>query len=222
MNDAVTARVKGSLRTMVDFDCPTCDADAQVQAVAADHLTCRTCGASRPFRLGRLHLVTGSPGTGKSTVGRVLATRSPTDLVVLDTDLTVRPEHDSSEGAWLGFIDTWLRTAVGVAQGGHSLVLVGYSMPHQWEQQPLRHFLGPIDYVALVCSDRELDRRLRERSWMGSQPGERAGLIELNRTFRSRTDMTLIETDQRSPEAVADRILSLNCLRSRPRDGGSS
>ncbi|GAA2759329.1 hypothetical protein [Actinopolymorpha rutila] len=140
---------------------------------------------------------------------------------MLDTDLTARPEHDSSEEAWLGFIDTWLRTAVGVAQGGHSLVLVGYSMPHQWEQQALRHFLGHIIYIALVCSDDELDRRLRERSWMGS-PCERAPLLELNRTFRARTDMTVVETDHQSPEAVAELILSLTCLRSRPKDGGSS
>ncbi|MET9021780.1 AAA family ATPase [Actinopolymorpha sp. NPDC004070] len=208
MNDAVNARVKGSLRTMVDFDCPECDADARVQVVAADRITCPECRASRPFRLGRLHVVTGSPATGKSSVGRVLAARSPLELVVLDGDLTARPEHDSTEEAWLGFIDTWLRTAVGVAQGGHSLVLVGYSMPHQWEQQALRHFLGPITYIALVCSDGELDRRLRDRSWMGSRR-ERASLIELNQTFRARADMTVIETDHRSPEAVAGRILSL-------------
>jgi broad-specificity NMP kinase len=221
MNDAVAARVKGSLRTMVDFDCPTCGADSPLQVVVDDHINCGACATTRPFRLGHLYVVTGSPGSGKSTVGRILAAQAPWELVVLDSDLTARPEHDTSEEAWLGFIDTWLRTAVGVAQGGRSLLLVGYSMPHQWEQQVLRHFLGTITYIALVCSDDELDRRLGERSWMGS-PGERASLIELNRVFRTRGDMTVIDTDRQSAEVVAARILSLICVRLRPTGGGSS
>ncbi|MEQ4206279.1 AAA family ATPase [Actinopolymorpha sp. B9G3] len=200
---------------MVDFDCPACGAGAPLQVVATDRITCGPCSTARSFRQGQLYVITGSPGTGKSSVGRELAARLPLELVVLDSDLTSRPEHDSSEGAWFGFIDTWLRTAVGVAQSGHSLILVGYSMPHQWEHQALRHFLGPITYVALVCSDAELERRLRQRTWMGSQR-ERDSLIDLNRQFRAHGDMTVIETDSQPPDAIADQILSIVSSTSQP------
>lgn len=207
MNNPAHARLRGALRTMVDFDCPACGADAAMQLVAADHIACSACSAGRSFRQGRLYVITGSPGAGKSSVGRALAARLPLHLVVLDTDLTARPEHDSSVEAWLGFIDTWLRTAVGVAQGGHCPVLVGYSTPEQWEHQPLRHFLGPITHIALVCSSQELDRRLRHRAWIGSR--ERQSLVGLNRQFRARRDLTLIDTDDQPPDAIADRILGL-------------
>lgn len=192
---------------MVDFDCPTCDADASQQFVAADHIVCGSCRTSRSFRCGGLCVISGSPGTGKSSVGRALAPKLPLDLVVLDSDLTARREHDSSLEAWLGFVDTLLRTAVGMAQGGHELVLVGYSTPEQWECQPLRHFLGPITSIALVCSDDELDRRLRERTWIATL--ERQSLVGLNREFRARTDMTVIETDNRAPDVIADHIVDL-------------
>jgi gluconate kinase/DNA-directed RNA polymerase subunit RPC12/RpoP len=203
------ARLSGALRTMVDFGCPACGAGVALQLVATDSITCADCSTRRSFRQGRLYVITGSPGTGKSTVGRALAARLPLHLVVLDTDLTARPEHGSSYEAWFGFIDTWLRTAVGVAQGGHTLILVGYSMPHQWEHrhQAFRHFLGPITFVALVCSDDELDRRLRQRTWIGSH--ERESLIELKRQFRARADMTLIETENQPPDDIADQVLSL-------------
>lgn len=207
MTDPGAARLRGALRTMVDFDCPACGAEASLQAAAADRITCGTCSTARPFRRGHLYVITGSPGTGKSSVGRALAARTPLELVVLDSDLTARPEHDSSEGTWLGFIDTWLRTAVGVAQGGHTLVLVGYSMPHQWEHQALRHFLGPITHVALVCSDDELERRLRRRTWIGSR--ERDSLVDLNRQFHARGDLTVIDTDNQRSDVIAEQILRL-------------
>lgn len=93
-------------------------------------------------------------------------------------------------------------------QGGHLPVLVGYSTPEQWAYQELRRFLGPITFIALVCSDDELDRRLRDRTWMGS-PRERESLADLNRMFRTRGDITVIDTDDQPPDALADRILEL-------------
>jgi gluconate kinase len=201
------ARLKGALRTMVDFDCPSCEASALAQVVATDHISCTNCSARRPFRRSAAYVITGSPGTGKSSVGRALAAHQRSQLVVLDTDLTARPDHDTSEQAWLDFIDTWLRTAVGIGQGGHRPVLVGYSTPEQWEQQPLRHFLGPITHIALVCSSQELAKRLSRRNWIASH--ERDSLIALNQKFRGRGDVTLIETDHQPPDAVADHILGI-------------
>jgi DNA-directed RNA polymerase subunit RPC12/RpoP len=100
MNDPGIAPPWGALRTMVEFGCPTCGAGAQQQEVATDHITCRSCSTRRSFHRGELYVVTGSPGTGKSSVGRALAARRPVHLVVLDADLTARPEHGSSDEAW--------------------------------------------------------------------------------------------------------------------------
>lgn len=118
-----------------------------------------------------------------------------------------QPTDNVDEQTWNFFIERLLRLAVCIAYGGHRPVLLGYSTPWQWNDQPLRHFIGRIHHVALVCSDEELDRRLRARHRLTAS--ERPGLLALNRRFREMPDVQRIDTSIAGPERVADEIVAL-------------
>lgn len=81
----------------------------------------------------------------------------------METDLLNQPADNVDEHTWMSFIERLLRLAVCLAHGEHTLVLVGYSTQWQWDDQPLRRFLGKVQHPALVCTDEGLDRRLRRR-----------------------------------------------------------
>jgi broad-specificity NMP kinase len=197
-------------RTIVDFRCPMCGAEPETQQVAATYAMCRECLTKRPFVRPDLINVTGCPGAGKTTAGRILLDRLGPEFVVVDTDLVTQPTDNVDEHTWNSFIERLLRVVVCIAHGGHRPVLVGYSTPWQWDDQPLRPFVGRIQHIALVCSDAELDRRLRAREWL--EASERPGLLDLNRRFRDMPDVHRIDTTATSPDHIADKIMALlNC-----------
>jgi DNA-directed RNA polymerase subunit RPC12/RpoP len=196
-----------SSRTIVDFACPACGAGVKTQRVAATYVQCRECSTRRPFVRTDLINVTGCPGAGKTTAGRVLLRRLGPEFVVVDTDLVCQPTDNVDERTWNSFIECLLRLVVCIAHGGHRPVLVGYSTPWQWDDQPLRPFLGRIRHIALYCSDAELDRRLRQREWLDAR--ERPGLLDLNRRFRTMPDVHRIDTTGASPDDVAAEIAAL-------------
>jgi adenylylsulfate kinase-like enzyme len=192
---------------LVDFRCPTCGAEPNKQKVSAAGVTCGECPTRRPFTRGDIVNVTGCPGTGKSTVGRLLIRRLPSEFVLVETDLLNQPTDNVDEHTWMSFIERLLRLAVCLAHGGRTLVLVGYSTPWQWDDQPLRQFLGKVHHLALVCTDEELDRRLRRRESIDQ--AEREGLLGLNHRFREMHDVHRIDTTATNPNDVADRIITL-------------
>lgn len=194
-------------RTIVDFGCPACGAKPDVQQVGATYVDCRECSTRRSFVRTDLINLTGCPGTGKTTAGRLLLHRLGPEFVIVDTDLVTQPADNIDEHTWNSFIERLLRLAVGIAHGGQQPMLVGYSTPWQWDDQPLRPFLGRIQHIALVCSDTELDRRLRERRWLAAS--ERPGLLDLNRRFRELPDVHRIDTTAASPDRIADEIVAL-------------
>jgi hypothetical protein len=191
----------------VDFACPTCGAEPKTQIVSATRVFCPECSTGRPFVRTDLINITGCPGTGKTTAGRLLLHRLAPEFVVVDTDLVNQPADNADEHTWNSFIERLLRLAVCIAHGGHRPVLVGYSTPWQWDGQPLRPFLGRIQHIALVCSDGELDRRLRERRWL--DPSEGPGLLDLNRRFRAMPDVQQIDTTIATPAHIAEEIMAL-------------
>ena len=112
---------------LVDFYCPTCSAEPADQQVTATHVTCGQCTTTRPFVRGDVINVTGCPGTGKSTVGRVLVRRLQPEFVVVDTDMLNQATDNVDDHTWMTFIERLLQLGVCLAHSGHTLVLVGYS-----------------------------------------------------------------------------------------------
>lgn len=81
---------------------------------------CLNCGTTRGFVRLPLHLVTGAPATGKSTLVPILAGQLPA-TAVLDTDLF----GPWSKPDWEAWAKSWFLLAHGLAQSGLKTVLVG-------------------------------------------------------------------------------------------------
>ncbi len=94
-----------------------------------------------------------------------------------------------------------------------TLNVIGTALPAQFEECPERRYLGAIHYLALVCDDGELVRRLKARpAWRTSASGEfLQGMVAFNAWLKenaSRTDppMTLLDTTHLSLAQSAARV----------------
>lgn len=102
-------------------------------------------------------VVTGPSSAGKSTVARSLPPLLP-ECVVLDRDLWWREEFQGPE-----FFEFSLRLCSHVSQSGRPVVQCGALLPENLEPCVERRSFTVIHYLALVCDDAVLERRLRAR-----------------------------------------------------------
>lgn len=143
---------------------------------------CPRCGHRHRFRQLPLFLVTGASGSGKTAVCLGLPDLLP-ECVVLETDVLWGPAFDTPSDGYAAFRDAWLRIAKNVGQSGRPVVLGGTATPGDFERRPERRYFTRLHYLALVCEEAELERRLRQRpGWRRSaQPEFVARMVELNR-----------------------------------------
>jgi hypothetical protein len=122
---------------------------------------CTHCDHHRAFVRLPLFQVTGASGAGKSTVAHALPSALP-ECVILDQDILL------SGLPWEEHRRNWLRVAMNIHQGGRSVVFVATQLPEHYEPLPERAWFSEIHYIALVCDDAEIGRRLRARpAWRG-------------------------------------------------------
>jgi broad-specificity NMP kinase len=149
------------------YVCERCGAWSDQVVVDDDEHVCPQCGHRRHFVRLPLFAVSGASGTGKTAIGNRLPAALP-ECVVLEQDLLWRNEYAESPEALTAYRRTWLRLGMNIAQGGRSPVLLGTVLPEHYESQPERRFFSHIRYLALVCREEELERRLRARpAWRG-------------------------------------------------------
>jgi hypothetical protein len=174
-------------------------------------LACPACGARRGFTRLPLLLLTGASGTGKSAVGGLLAGRLP-QCVVLEQDLLWLPGLRDPAGGYRRFRRLWLRLVAAIHQSGRPVLLCGTVVPGQLEACPERPLVGEIHYLALVCDDAELERRLRARPpWREWTDQRVASMLEFNRWVRrnaaaTRPPMLLLDTSGAGAEASAAAV----------------
>jgi hypothetical protein len=169
--------------------CPHCGsyrADKTIDP-SGPYAVCPECGHKQPFLYLPLLVIGGASGAGKSSVCNFLLGKFQ-DAILLDSDILWRPEFNTPEDHYHAFFDLWLRMCKNIAQSGRPVALFGAGMgvPANLEGLVERRYFSAIHYLALVCDDEELARRLRARSAWRNSGGESwvESQIAFNRWFK--------------------------------------
>jgi len=201
------------LREVVDV-CPGCGESSDEKRIdrSGPFAICPYCGHRQPFLRLPLYVVTGPSGAGKTSTALRLAAEMR-DYVCLDSDVFWRPEFDTPEDDYHGFQNLCLRIARTVAQAGRPVVLMVGGTPEQFERCSERRYFSELHYLALVCDEAALVRRLKARpAWRNTGSPE---YIDRERRFNAwlihnaaKTDppMALIDTTAISEEETARRV----------------
>lgn len=172
---------------------------------------CDSCLHEHPFTRLPLLVVTGASGTGKSTILLEVAPRAA-DFVCLDADILWRDEFNKPENDYLDYRNLWLRVAKNIAQAGRPVALFGSSTPGQFERCEERRYIGDIRYLALVCEEEELEKRLKARPvWRGSGDEETlARMKKFNEWLKKsavENDMHVVDTTRMTLEQSCEATL---------------
>jgi adenylate kinase len=155
--------------------CPRCGQYSVEKSVSEDgpFVICPYCGHQHPFLRLPLFVITGASGAGKTTIGFALVQELHGEAVVMESDILWRPEFATAEDDYRSYRNLWLRVAKNISQAGLPVVLVGTSIPEQFEHLPERRYFSAIHYLGLIAGEEELVRRLRDRpAWRNSRSDE--------------------------------------------------
>ena len=174
----------------------------------------------QPSTRGSSLVLIGYRGTGKSTVGRILASRLGWSFFDLDREIEARSGRSVREifekGGESTFRDIEERTLAELTEGlGRSVLATGGgAILRKANRERLREF----GFVAWLTADpSELGRRIEaDRRGLADRPAlTSAGtLAEIIQVLEVRTPLymelahAVIETDDKSPDQVADAILA--------------
>jgi hypothetical protein len=175
---------------------------------------CPSCGYKHSFRLNPLLVVSGASGAGKSSVLPVLVGKVP-GAVLLDSDMIWMEAFDQPEDGYRLYFETILRIAMNVGQSGLPVVLfgAGLGVPSNLEGCMERRYFSAIHYLALVCSDEELTKRLQARpEWRKSGEEENiAAQLNFNQWFKTeagkgKPPVDLLDTTDIPAEVTAGQV----------------
>ncbi len=169
---------------------------------------CPDCNYQQKFAYLPLLVITGASGAGKTAVMLALMGQLP-DFVLVEGDIFWRDEFNRPKDDYLDFRNVCLRAAKTVNQSGRPTILCGSAAPGEYEACPEFCYFDGVYYLALVCEDEELERRLRQRpSWRQSGSAEFIeGMLAFNNWFQEHSDLvTLLDTTQISVAQTAVEV----------------
>ena len=169
--------------------------------------------------------LTGTPGTGKTTVSELVADRLGIEVVHLNDAIreaelfSERDVDRDSLVADLDAVEAWLddyRATAGGDRDGEDDLLV---------ESHLAHLLAVDRIVVLRCHPESLKSRLRERGESEASVAENAESEALDTILATAVDrhgeasVWEIDTTDRAPEAVADDVVAAISGETDPRVG---
>ena len=172
------------------------------------YIICPECGYRRTYKFLPLFMVSGASGSGKSTICNYLANES-NGFIVLDVDILWAKHFDKPENNYNEFHETWLRMAKNISQAGIPIVLFGAGcIPNNIEDCIERRYFSKIYYLALVCSDFILEKRLNDRpKWRYSSNDDIIkNQINYNIYIKLNQEINTIETDNKTIEETSKEI----------------
>jgi len=107
-----------------------------------------------------LFIITGASCVGKSTTAEVLF-KKETDYIVMEGDLLWNDVYNTPKDDYRAYCELWLRVCAHISQIGKSVVLCGCSTSKQFEVCNGRKLFSNIHYIAIVCDDELLEKRMR-------------------------------------------------------------
>jgi hypothetical protein len=201
--------------TAVHRICPVCGnptTGAEVLPVERV-VVCDLCGAASAFGLlPPLLFLTGASGAGKTTLYEALVGKVE-EAILINADLLwgVNPAHDDPETGYRQFRGLILHLAERLARNGRPVLVEGSCMPEQYETLGERWHFSKTAYLAVVCSDAELERRLTVRpSWRRSTRHIDT-MMAWNRQLRdgplpTTPPMDVLDTTDRAPSDSAREV----------------
>jgi hypothetical protein len=194
--------------------CPRCGTYSEEKEIdpSGPFAICPQCGYRHRFVRLPLFVVTGASGAGKTSTALRLAALVQ-DYVCIDADILWRPEFDTPADGYRAFRNLSLRVAKTISQAGRPVILLEGGIPEQFETCPERRYFSTLHYLALVCDDAVLVRRLTARPrWRRSAT---ASSIERERSFnawlwangaKTTPRMTLLDTTSILEDDTASRL----------------
>jgi len=132
-------------------------------------MTCPFCGDMQEINRTPLFIITGASGVGKSTVSAQLF-KQEKDYIVMETDILWGDEYNEPENEYKKYRELWLRICKNISKIGKPVVLCGSSIPKQFENCVERRYFSDIYYLAIVCDNDILEKRLIEyRQWKNQE-----------------------------------------------------
>lgn len=156
-----------------------------------------------------LFIVSGASGIGKSAASELLFQKEK-DYIVLESDLLWHNVYNTPDDNYREYRRVWTRVAANVAQIGKPVVLCGSADPEQFEHLPERELFTKIHYLAVVCDDEILEKRMREgrritdENWIKSSSSFNEWLKE--NADKTAPQITLLDNSALSPEETAEKI----------------
>lgn len=161
----------------------------------------------KPTRKQPLFIITGASGVGKSTLCEILF-RKETDYIVMESDILWQGMFNTPEDDFEGYRKLWMRLCASISQIGKPVVLCGSAVPQQFETREERALFTEIHYLAVVCTQQALERRMRfgrgiaDENWISSSRDFNAWL-QAN-AEKTQPKITLLDTTERTPQQAAD------------------
>ena len=195
--------------------CPGCGQYSEDKVIdpSGPYAICPHCGHRHRFRQLPLFWIAGPSCAGKTTLAMALVPSLP-ECVVLETDILWHRAFIDPDDGYRAYHNLWLRLAKSIAQSGRPVVLLGGGMPEDIERCPERRYFRTVHYMALVCEERELVRRLESRpAWRGcADPEFVRRMLVWNRHLMDRPEstdppMATLNTAERSVTAGRHHVV---------------
>lgn len=129
---------------------------------------CPFCGHKQAITRWPLFIITGASAAGKSTISAQLFLHER-DYHVIESDIFWSDYFNEPETDYRKYREYCLRICKNISQIGKPVVLCGSAVPKQFENCTERRYFSEIHYLAVVCNEDILVRRLTEQRHIEDQ-----------------------------------------------------
>jgi broad-specificity NMP kinase len=175
-----------------------------------DAMTCTHCGYSQEIKRMPLFIITGASGAGKSTISAQLFQKEK-DYIVMESDILWNNYYNTPENNYREFREVWLRMCKNISQAGKPVVLCGCAVPEQYENCLERRYFSQIHYIAVVCDEDVLYKRLTNNRGYSEQDEYVKASLSFNTWLKENADKTepkmqLLDNSQLTVDEAAKAV----------------